>query len=73
MKNLKNNEKLTGLNKPIRDDYFSDDVFTCSICGNRFIGFGHNPYPVTKGEEDLCCSACDSLYVIPARMKARNQ
>lgn len=42
----------------------------CSICGKEFEGFGNNPYPVTKGEDDRCCDECNDKYVIPARITA---
>lgn len=43
--------------------------FKCVICGNEFdVGeFGNDPYPV-KLEGD-CCSLCNELIVIPARMQ----
>lgn len=45
-----------------------NDVFVCSICKQRFRGFGNNPWPVTQGEGDRCCDDCNSMKVIPARM-----
>ena len=42
--------------------------YVCSICGKTFIGWGNNPYPVTKGENDRCCDECNGIYVIPARI-----
>lgn len=45
-----------------------DEVKKCSICGKEFEGWGNNPYPVTKGEDDRCCDECNMLYVIPARI-----
>lgn len=44
------------------------DAFRCSICGEFFYGWGNNPYPVTKGEDDRCCDACNETKVIPARI-----
>ena len=38
----------------------------CCICGNRSDGYGHNAAPVAEGR---CCSDCNSLKVIPARIK----
>lgn len=40
----------------------------CCICGKEFEGYGNNPYPVCKGEDDRCCDECDAMYVIPARI-----
>lgn len=41
----------------------------CSICGKHFIGYGNNPAPVTEGDDDTCCDACNANSVIPARIK----
>ena len=38
----------------------------CCICGIEYTGFGNNAQPVQDGR---CCNACNSLYVIPARLK----
>ena len=44
----------------------SERPFTvCSICGVPFLGYGHNPAPVATGR---CCSCCNDVYVITARM-----
>ena len=40
----------------------------CSICGKKFTGWGNNPYPVTKGENDKCCDKCNEEKVVPARI-----
>ena len=42
---------------------------TCSICGKKFVGWGNNPYPVTKGANDRCCDDCNYDFVIPARIE----
>lgn len=39
----------------------------CSICGEKINGYGHNAYPVVEG---TCCSKCNMVYVIPARINA---
>ena len=52
------------------NDPYSSEVFTCSICGEKFKGFGNNPAPVTTGDGDRCCDTCNSFVVLPARMKA---
>ena len=44
----------------------------CVLCGDTFIGGGHNPYPLAEeswfGErQNRCCSACN-LVVVAARM-----
>ena len=49
--------------------------FGCCICEDIFEGWGNNPDPVknTDGEyfdeEEECCDNCNSMRVIPARMK----
>ena len=47
-----------------------DRTYVCSICGKTFTGWGNNPYPVTKGENDRCCDICNDTRVIPARLQA---
>lgn len=42
----------------------------CAICGAPIEGFGNNPYPVVKDEGARCCDLCDSMVVIPARIRA---
>jgi hypothetical protein len=46
----------------------------CCLCGDPCepwheppTGYGHNPYPFGEGD-DRCCSACNDLVVIPARI-----
>lgn len=39
----------------------------CCICGNEFIGYGNNPYPVTN--KGVCCDGCNSTVVIPKRLE----
>ena len=40
---------------------------TCVICGAKFEGWGHNPWPITdKGD---CCTTCNFRHVIPARIE----
>lgn len=42
-------------------------TFKCVICGKTFYGFGNNPAPVKN--TGRCCDDCDSLVVIPTRIK----
>jgi len=44
-----------------------NEMKVCCICGRKFTGWGNNPYPVTDDGE--CCDACNSVYVIPARLR----
>jgi hypothetical protein len=39
----------------------------CVICGDKIDGYGHNPAPVKK--RGRCCSFCNDIRVIPARLK----
>lgn len=46
----------------------SNQVKRCCICGETFIGWGNNPWPVCDGENDRCCDACNEEKVIPERL-----
>lgn len=37
----------------------------CSICGDKYVGFGNNADPVNKGR---CCDLCNTKVVIPVRI-----
>lgn len=37
----------------------------CSICGERYTGFGHNAQPANDGR---CCSCCNDTVVIPVQL-----
>ena len=37
----------------------------CSICGNRYLGFGNNAKPVNEGR---CCDTCNLTQVVPMRL-----
>ena len=39
----------------------------CSICGERYVGFGNNATPINDG---LCCDGCERFVVIPARVRS---
>jgi len=39
---------------------------TCSICGEKYYGWGNNAWPVNEGR---CCNECNSDSVIPARLR----
>ena len=40
--------------------------YICSICGKEGSGYGNNAYPINSGR---CCNECNSMYVIPERLK----
>jgi hypothetical protein len=49
--------------------------FGCCLCDDVFEGYGNNPDPVKNidgeyfDDEEECCDNCNSMRVIPARMK----
>ena len=43
--------------------------WTCSICKERCMGFGNNPWPY---EGERCCNECNDDWVIPARLARIN-
>ena len=43
--------------------------FKCCICGGTFKGYGNNPWPVVNDEDARCCDLCNSLEVVPARIR----
>ena len=43
-----------------------DKLKTCSICGGKYRGWGHNAWPVKDGR---CCEACNWTCVIPERLR----
>lgn len=40
----------------------------CCICGEKFEGWGNNPWPVVKAENARCCDKCNEEIVIPRRI-----
>lgn len=57
------------------DDVYDDrlvetirnETYTCVICGEKSVGYGNNPSPVS--ETGRCCDACNMKFVIPARLE----
>jgi hypothetical protein len=47
-------------------DVFLDETSKCSICGIRYLGYGHNAQPVNNGR---CCDMCNTTHVITARLR----
>lgn len=37
----------------------------CSICGEKYDGYGNNAVPMAKGR---CCDSCNEFFVVPARL-----
>lgn len=46
------------------------EQFKCCLCGEDTEGFGNNPQPLAKNDNDRCCDDCNTLRVIPARLAA---
>jgi hypothetical protein len=42
-------------------------IKTCCLCGEPYDGYGNNPWP--KKDEGRCCNACNTKFVIPARLE----
>ena len=40
----------------------------CCICGERFLGYGNNPWPVVKEVDARCCDTCNGSIVLGARI-----
>lgn len=38
--------------------------YVCCLCGKTFEGFGNNPWPLAKGEDDRCCDECNNKVII---------
>lgn len=43
----------------------------CCICGEKFKGYGNNPWPIKLDGE--CCDICNYKKVIPARINQLNK
>ena len=43
--------------------------FKCCICEKICYGYGNNPYPISKDQDDVCCDNCNTTKVIPARVQ----
>ena len=51
------------------EDYKEEGI--CCICGGNYTHWGNNPSPVK--ETGRCCDTCNTLEVIPARIKKLEQ
>ena len=43
--------------------------YICCICGNKFFGWGNNPWPINSNDGAKCCDMCNLTRVIPARIE----
>lgn len=46
----------------------NNQEYVCCICGEKFTGWGNNPYPVVDDETARCCDMCNQTRVLPARL-----
>lgn len=46
----------------------TNQEYVCCICGEKFTGWGNNPYPVVDGINAKCCDRCNETKVLPARL-----
>lgn len=47
-----------------------DTLYTCALCGLKFVGQGNNPSPILDGGKGhVCCDECNVRRVIPERMR----
>lgn len=46
------------------------DIQICCLCGEIFMGYGNNPWPLESKVRgfDRCCDKCNYERVIPARL-----
>ena len=49
-----------------QDSLRSDKHGKCCICGQDYLGYGNNPWPLK--DEGECCDKCNWFQVIPARL-----
>ena len=50
------------------EEILKRNKYECCICSKEYYGFGNNPYPLSADTKHRCCDACNSIYVIPARI-----
>ena len=41
----------------------------CCLCGQYFIGWGNNPWPLNNDPDAVCCNECNDTRVVPARIQ----
>ncbi len=46
----------------------NNQEYVCCICGQKFTGWGNNPYPVVDDDDARCCDMCNQMRVLPARL-----
>ena len=61
MKDFKNENCICLTSEVKNAQLKKDHTQVCHICGKTFIGYGNNPYPLTK--DGLCCDDCNEVVV----------
>lgn len=56
-----------GVTDRMIEEQAGGDMRQCSICGEEFEGFGHNPSPLLPPDQ-RCCDLCNSFIVVPVRI-----
>lgn len=46
----------------------TEKICRCCICGQMFIGFGNNPWPIVNDDDSRCCDDCNTTRVVPERI-----
>ena len=41
-----------------------DRAYVCCLCGKLCKGYGNNPWPLSKNEDDRCCDECNNKVII---------
>jgi len=59
---------ITAVNKQNQERKTTMKTKICGICGNQYIGFGHNPQPIQTPPNAQCCNDCNVNVVIPMRL-----
>ena len=60
-------KKKKGKNKKVNRLHHGKKSFVCCICKETSYDYGNNPSPIT--EDGRCCDECNSLFVIPFRIR----
>ena len=62
MKDFKNENCICLTSEVENAQLKKDHTQVCPICGETFIGYGNNPYPVVVDER--CCDDCNMLVIV---------
>lgn len=62
MKDFKNENCICLTSEVENAQLKKDRTQVCPICGETFIGYGNNPYPIAK--DGLCCDDCNMWVIV---------